>query len=77
MLRCQEAVVLTMLVPHTHGLRVTLLERCPGCHPERSEGSASTGTEILSAAKDDRLDLAAGEELSRAAVEFSHFHEDV
>ena len=24
------------------------------CHPERSEGSDSPGTEILSAAKDDR-----------------------
>ncbi len=27
MLRCQEAVVLTMLVPHTNGLRMTLLKR--------------------------------------------------
>jgi hypothetical protein len=25
------------------------------CHPERSEGSDALGTEILSAAKDDRL----------------------
>jgi len=27
--------------------------RAPACHPERSEGSAAMGTEMLSAAKDD------------------------
>src|ERR1700694_2523875 len=29
------------------------LEKRPGCHPERSEGSGSSGTEILRCAQDD------------------------
>src|SRR6266480_7815216 len=33
---------------------VSGLERCPVCHPERSEGSGEPDAEILSAAKDDR-----------------------
>src|SRR5258708_15979326 len=37
-----------------NGLRVTLLERCPGCHPERSEGSLRPASQILRYAQDDR-----------------------
>ena len=33
---------------------VSGLERCPGCHPERSEGSGSPAEEILRCAQDDR-----------------------
>src|SRR6266566_7679759 len=32
---------------------VSGLERCPGCHPERSEGSRSPAEEILRCAQDD------------------------
>ena len=35
-------------------LPVSELERGPGCHPERSEGSGSSDAEILSEAKDDK-----------------------
>jgi hypothetical protein len=35
-------------------LPVSGLERCPGCHPERSEGSNSPDEEILRCAQDDR-----------------------
>jgi hypothetical protein len=34
-------------------LPVSELEKCPGCHPERSEGSGSPDTEILRCAQDD------------------------
>ena len=30
------------------------LERCPACHPERSEGSLRPASEILRCAQDDR-----------------------
>jgi hypothetical protein len=33
------------------------LERCPGCHPERSEGSLRPSSQTLSAAKGDRHSL--------------------
>ena len=33
---------------------VSGLERCPGCHPERSEGSSEPAEEILRCAQDDR-----------------------
>src|SRR6266516_3258818 len=32
---------------------VSNLERCPACHPERSEGSDSTDAQILRCAQDD------------------------
>ncbi len=32
---------------------VSGLERCPGCHPERSEGSLRQASEILRCAQDD------------------------
>jgi len=35
MLRCQEAVVLTMLVPHTHGLSMTILALVVHLHHRR------------------------------------------
>ncbi len=35
-------------------LPVSGLEWCPGCHPERSEGSGLTEAEILRCAQDDR-----------------------
>src|SRR5438270_2636625 len=34
-------------------LPVRGLERCPGCHPERSEGSGEPAEEILRCAQDD------------------------
>src|SRR3954447_21500140 len=36
---------------------VSGLERCPSCHPERSEGSGSPAAEILRCAQDDRPSL--------------------
>jgi len=38
-------------------LRVTLLERGPGCHPEHSAGSGSPDAEILRCAQDDKHSL--------------------
>ena len=38
-------------------LPVSGRERCPGCHPERSEGSLRQASEILRCAQDDRLYL--------------------
>src|SRR5258708_28368520 len=35
-------------------LRVTLLERCPGCHPERSEGSLRPANQTRRCAQGDR-----------------------
>ncbi len=36
------------------------------CHPERSEGSVATGSEMLRCAQHDRRDLSGDEELSRS-----------
>ena len=36
------------------GLRVTLLEWCPGCHPERSEGSLRSSSQTLRFTQGDR-----------------------
>src|SRR5258708_371900 len=40
-----------------HGLRVTLLERGPGCHPERSAGSLRPARQTLRRAQGDRPSL--------------------
>jgi hypothetical protein len=38
-------------------LAVSALKSCPGCHPERSEGSGSPDAEILRFAQDDKPSL--------------------
>src|SRR5947207_5160800 len=53
---------------------VTLSEgsgSCPDCHPERSEGSGSRGSEILRCAQDDRAVLPAAPWPTRAHVRLS------
>jgi len=41
-------------------LSVSAFEKCPGCHPERSEGSGSPDAEILRFAQDDSQDISQG-----------------
>src|SRR5258708_31313981 len=38
-------------------LRVTLLERCPGCHPERSEGSLCSASQTFRCTQGDSRSL--------------------
>src|SRR5438128_12408552 len=47
-------------------LPVSGLERCPACHPERSEGSRSLDEEILRCAQDDSPYL----QMSKAGAHF-------
>src|SRR5438128_9623330 len=49
-------VVATLAVARHLEIRLPVngLERCLGCHPERSEGSGSTDGQILRCAQDDK-----------------------
>src|SRR5260221_10090147 len=44
-----------------NGLRVTLLERGPGCHPERSEGSLRSSSQTLRGVSPERSEWAQGD----------------
>src|SRR5947209_11212376 len=49
---------------------VSGLESCPGCHPERSEGSVHPSSQILRCAQDDRHSLHMSRPIFRAVAKF-------
>ena len=49
------------------------LERCPACHPERSEGSLRQAREILRCAQDDRPSLHMSGNLGEKVISSSSY----